>query len=185
MCLFRVSCFYWVYAQFLKIQISTNDEVGLLFLTWPHTQQLRYSWTLESAKPMSYLNGLVVFPIFFNLSLNLAIRSSWSEPQPQLPPGLVFADYIELLHPWLKNINNLVLVLTIWWCPCVELSLVLLEEGVCYDQYVLLAKLLEYNLPWPSILKQMGIYFRKSLPDYWIPLNPNKPSTKQTKKQTK
>ena len=27
------------------------------------------------------LNGLVVFPTFFNLSLNLAIRSSWSEPQ--------------------------------------------------------------------------------------------------------
>ena len=30
---------------------------------------------------------------------------------------------------------------TIWWCPCVELSLVLLEEGVCYDQCVLLRKL--------------------------------------------
>ena len=26
------------------------------------------------------LNGLVVFPTFFNLSLNFAIRSSWSEP---------------------------------------------------------------------------------------------------------
>ena len=32
-------------------------------------------------------------------------------------------------------------MLTIWWCPCVESSLVLLEEGVCYDQCVLLAKL--------------------------------------------
>ena len=30
---------------------------------------------------MSYLNGLVVSPIFFNLSLNFAIRSSWSEPR--------------------------------------------------------------------------------------------------------
>ena len=29
----------------------------------------------------SYLNGLVVFPTFFNLGLNFAIRSSWSEPQ--------------------------------------------------------------------------------------------------------
>ena len=29
----------------------------------------------------SYLNGLVVFPTFFNLSLNLAIRISWSVPQ--------------------------------------------------------------------------------------------------------
>ena len=40
-----------------------------------------------------------------------------------------------------KNIINLISVLTMWWCPCVESSLVLLEEGVCYDQCVLLAKL--------------------------------------------
>ena len=40
-----------------------------------------------------------------------------------------------------KNIINLISVLTIWWCPCVESSLVLLEEGVCCDQCVLLAKL--------------------------------------------
>ena len=48
-----------------------------------------------------YLNGLVVFPTFFNLSLNLEIRSSWSEPQSG--PGLVFADCIELLHLWLGH----------------------------------------------------------------------------------
>ena len=35
-----------------------------------------------------------------------------------------------------KNIINLILVLTIWWCPRVESSLVLLEECVCYDQCV-------------------------------------------------
>ena len=40
-----------------------------------------------------------------------------------------------------KNIINLISVLTIWWCPYVESSLVLLEEGVCYDQCSLLAKL--------------------------------------------
>ena len=40
-----------------------------------------------------------------------------------------------------KNIINLISVLTIWWCPCVESSLVLLGEGVCYDQCVLLTKL--------------------------------------------
>ena len=33
-------------------------------------------------------------------------------------------------------------VLTIWLCPWVESSLVFLEEGVCYDQRILLAKLL-------------------------------------------
>ena len=32
----------------------------------------------------------MVFPTFFNLSLNFVIRSSWSEPQSA--PGLVFAD---------------------------------------------------------------------------------------------
>ena len=48
-----------------------------------------------------YCNGVplpspVVFPAFFNLSLNFAIRSSWSEPQSA--PGLVFADCIELFY---------------------------------------------------------------------------------------
>ena len=50
----------------------------------------------------SYLNVLVVFSTFFNLSLNLAIRSSGSEPQSA--PALVFADCIELLHLWLQRI---------------------------------------------------------------------------------
>ena len=33
-----------------------------------------------------------------------------------------------------KNITNLLLILTIWWCPCVESSVLFLEDGVCYDQ---------------------------------------------------
>ena len=41
------------------------------------------------------LNGLVVFPTFFNLVLNVAIRCSRSEPQSV--PVLVFADCVELL----------------------------------------------------------------------------------------
>ena len=45
------------------------------------------------------MNGLVVFPTFFNLSLNLAIRSSWSEPQ--LVPGLVLVTVIEPLPGFL------------------------------------------------------------------------------------
>ena len=40
-----------------------------------------------------------------------------------------------------NNTINWISVLNIWWCPCVESSLALLEEGVCYDQCVLLAKL--------------------------------------------
>ena len=90
---------------------------------------------------------LLVFPTFFYLSLNFAIRSWWYEPQ--VAPCLAFADYIESISiqspssPSLatKNIINMILVLTIWWCPCVELSLVLLEKSVCYDQCVLLTKL--------------------------------------------
>ena len=74
-----------------------------------------------------YLNGLVVCPTFFNLCLTFPIRSSWSEPQST--PGLVFADYIELLHLQLQNIINLILGMTIWWCPCVGSSLVFLEEA--------------------------------------------------------
>ena len=36
-----------------------------------------------------------------------------------------------------NNIINVISVLTIWWCSCVESSLVFLEEGVCCDQCVL------------------------------------------------
>ena len=36
-----------------------------------------------------------------------------------------------------KNIINLISVLTIWWCLCVESSLVLLQEGVFYDHCAL------------------------------------------------
>ena len=50
----------------------------------------------------SYLNGLMVFPTFFNLSLNLAIRSSWSVPQSA--PGHVFCWLCTLIHLWLQRI---------------------------------------------------------------------------------
>ena len=84
------------------------------------------------------MNGLVVFHTSFNLSLNLAIRSSWSEPQSAA--DLVFC-WLYRAFPSLaaKNIINLISVLNLWWCPCVESSPVLLEEGVCSDQCVLLA----------------------------------------------
>ena len=44
----------------------------------------------------SYPNALVAFTTFFNLSLIFALRTSWSEAQSA--PGLVFADFRELLH---------------------------------------------------------------------------------------
>ena len=50
----------------------------------------------------SYLNGLVVFPIFFNLSFNFTIRSSWREAQSAL--DCIFADHTEFFHLQLKRI---------------------------------------------------------------------------------
>jgi len=96
-------------------------------------QRVGHNWATDLI--WSYLKGLVVFPTFFNFTLNLAIRSSWSGPQSA--PSLVFADC--RVSPSLpeKDIINLILMLTIWWCPCVESSLVLLEEYVCYDWCVI------------------------------------------------
>ena len=75
---------------------------------FPGTGSPPTPWSFDSALELSwfrsYLNGLVVFPTFFNLSLNLAIRSSWSEPQSA--PSLAFADCIELLHLWCKEYNQ-------------------------------------------------------------------------------
>ena len=45
------------------------------------------------------------------------MRTWWSEPQST--PDLVSADYIQLLPLW-EHIVNLMMVLTIWWLPCVE-----------------------------------------------------------------
>ena len=77
---------------------------------------------------MSYLNGLVVFPTFFNLSLNLAVRSSWSEPQAA--PGLVFADCIELLHLWLQRILSI-------WFQCWPSGDVHVHNLQCFSPFIL------------------------------------------------
>ena len=73
----------------------------------------------------------MLFPTFFNLNLNMAIRSSRSEPQ-----SFCFCFcWLYRASPSLaaNNIINLISVLIIWWGPCVESSLVLLEEGIYYD----------------------------------------------------
>ena len=89
-------------------------------------------------------NGLpfpspALFPTFFNLCLNLAIRKFiiWATVSTQC----CFC-WLDRASPSLtaKNKINLISVLTNWWCPCLESSLVLLEKGVCYDQCILLAK---------------------------------------------
>ena len=76
---------------------STHISSGTLSVPWIYLSLPLY---LEGIWFRSYMNGLVVFPTFFSLSLHLAIRSSWSEPQSG--PSLVFAGCIELLHLWLQ-----------------------------------------------------------------------------------
>ena len=61
-----------------------------------------------------------------------------------------------------KNIINLISVLTIWWRPCVESFLLLLEEGICYDQYILLANYVSlwpvsFCNPWPNLPVTPGV----------------------------
>ena len=80
----------------------------------------------------------MVFPTFFNLILNFAKRCSWSEPSIVSSQSCFCWRYRTSPSLAMKNIINLILVLTIWWCPCVEWSLVLFEEGVCYAQFILL-----------------------------------------------
>ena len=106
------------------------------------------------------MNGQVVLPTFFSLCLNLAIRSSWSGlhrwlsgkeftcqyrrsswSEPQSAPSLFCWLYRASPTLAAKNIIILISLLTIWWCPCVESSLLLLEEGVCYEQCVPLTEL--------------------------------------------
>ena len=77
----------WKHQFFSALQPSlwSNSHIRtgttIAFIIWTFVGQVMY--------------GLEVFPTFFNLGLNFAIRSSWSEPQSA--PG-VFADCIEHLH---------------------------------------------------------------------------------------
>ena len=76
----------------------------------------------------------MVFPTFFNLSeFDNKEFMIWATVSSQS----CFC-WLYRASPFLaaKNIINLISVLTIWWCPCVESSLVLLKESVCYDQCV-------------------------------------------------
>ena len=71
-----------------------------------------------------------------------------------------------------KNIINLISPLTIWWCPCVALSVLLLEKGVCYDQHVLLTEVWYSAIIAPSKRR-----LKKGL-DYGVSLqNPSFPFT--------
>ena len=69
-------------------------------MSWTSVHSSPGSLSIRSSPLNLFLtsNGLLVPPTFFNLSLILAIGSSWSEPQSA--PCLFSADCIELLHLW-------------------------------------------------------------------------------------
>ena len=87
-----------------KLKVKSFSRIWLLATPWTAAYQAPPSMGFSRQE---YWSGVplpspVVFPTFFNLSLNFAIRISWLEPQSA--PGLVFTDYIEFLHLWLQRI---------------------------------------------------------------------------------
>ena len=82
-----------VYQIFLESFFVLNFCLSWIYLSLP-------VYNHEGIWFRSYPNGLVIFPIFFNLSLNLAIRSSWSEPQSSWSCFCC----IERLHLWLQRV---------------------------------------------------------------------------------
>ena len=110
----------------------------------------------------------MVFPTFFNLSLNLAIRSSWSEPQSA--PGCFCWLYRDSPYLAAENRISLILVLTIWRCPFVESSNVvgkpcLLYQcaPVCYTSFSLGKTLLAFVLLHFVLQRQTSLWLQLSL----------------------
>ena len=106
---------------------------------------------------MNYLFHIPGFLFCWLQCLNLTIRSSWSEP---VSSQSCFC-WLYSASPSLaaKNIINLISVLTSWWCPCVESSLVLLEEAVFQIPY-------DYTLEVRNRFKGLEFESRKSR-DTW------------------
>ena len=100
------------------------------------------SGTLSDLIPWIYLSLLIynhkgfdlghtwmVFPTFFNLSLKKEVMI-WATVSSRSCFCWLYRASPSLAA---KNMINLISMWTIWWCPCVKSSLVLLEEGVCHD----------------------------------------------------
>ena len=78
---------------FILLQaLCPSDLIPWIYLSLP----------LYNCKGFDSGHTWMVFPIFFNVSLNFSERRSSSEPQSA--PSLVFADCIELLNLWLQRI---------------------------------------------------------------------------------
>ena len=128
--------------QCMKVKVKWLSRVQLLATPWTAAYQAPPSMGFSRQENWSgmLLPSPTGFPYFLQFKSEFgnkefmiwATVSSWS-----------FFCWLYRASPSLaaKNIISLISALTIWWCPCVETSLVLLEEGVCYDQCVLLTEL--------------------------------------------
>ena len=90
----------WAPGKLINTGVGSLFFLQGIFLTKELNQSLLHC--RQIFYQLSYQGSPVVFPVFFSLSLNFAIRSSWSEPQSA--PSLVFADCIQLLHLQLQRI---------------------------------------------------------------------------------
>ena len=109
----------WTYIHNSPSTLSIRSNLLNLFVI--STVQLESIWF------RSYLNGLVVFPTFFYLSLNLAISSSWSEPQTS--SNLVFADCKELLYLQLQKYNQFDFDIDHWMMSMCSIFSCIVELG--------------------------------------------------------
>ena len=98
-------------------------------------------------------------------------KVSWRRerlPTPVFWPG----EFHGLYSPWGSQRVTKILILIIWWYPCVESSFVLLEKGVCYDQCVLLTKLLAFALLHFVLQRQTCLLLQVSLDILLLHSNP-------------
>ena len=127
----------WPSSQFSPIPVFVNTKILLghnhahsyIYCFW-QLQCQRWVVVIDTKSPEK--------PKIVTIWSFMAIRSSWATVSSWSCFCWLYRASPSLAA---KNIINLTLVLSIWWCPCVESSLVLLEEGVCYDQCIFLAKL--------------------------------------------
>ena len=163
--------FAFLHFSFLRMVLITAS--CMMLQTFIHS----FSCTLSDLIPRIYLSLPLYNCKLFDLGIRewssgfpyfLQLKSEFGNEEFMIWATVSFQSYFCWLHttfPSLaaKNEIILILVLTILWCPCVELSLALLEEGVCCDQCVLLAKLLAFALLHCVLLDQTCLLLQVSL----------------------
>ena len=142
----RVGWHHWLNGHEFEQALGVGDGQGGLACC--------YSW---GHKELTWLTDCIILSVY--------IISEWSSGFPyflQIKPEFYNQELMNWATVssqsclcWLcraspssaaKTIINVILALTFWWCPGVELSLVFLEEDACYDLCILCGhRFDEYN----------------------------------------